>query len=203
MKRFILLSGAVVACLAAAIAAATPTTARHQAPQTKPVKEIPFHIDGTPPPPVSIDELWQHADIVFEGVVEAMHPVDMPVPGRTPAVEIVYTAYEFRVTEVFKRNAAISENAKVVRVQRKGGIRDRGAFVERHIETGFPLFEKGQRYVIFAHALSGGRFSVDADAAFLVEADQLVPRGKGEIGRSVGHEPSLLRELLRQRRGVR
>ena len=36
-----------------------------------------------------------------------------------------------------------------IEVVRRGGVRDRGAYIERSYEVGFPAFENGREYLMF------------------------------------------------------
>ena len=47
--------------------------------EQKPVRQTEFHIDGGPAPPASLDELWDQAAVVVEGVIAAAHPADVTI----------------------------------------------------------------------------------------------------------------------------
>lgn len=173
-------------------------------PQDKPVKEYRFHVDSQADVPDTVDELWKSADIVVEGAVLSERAVDDVITEVTPPVTLIYTAYDIGVTKVFKSGAGITGRTTKVTVQRKGGTRDRGTYIERAVDETCPEFRTGERYILFLTRLENGRFTLVGHAAYgalLVEGDALKPRGHGGFADMAAANPALFRMLLNGKRG--
>lgn len=160
-------------------------------PSSKPVRVIEFHIDGGQQPPVSADELWNEADIIVEGVVRSETPIDE-----------AFTSYQIQLLEVYKPDFRTGPGSKAITVSRMGGVRDKGAYIEKRVEQGFPLFERGEQYILCLKALGNGRYTLGPEGAFLMTATDLKPRGLSEVGKAYSLNPELFRSMLRVKRGV-
>ncbi len=158
----------------------------------KPVKEMEFHIDGGPEPPASLDELWSSGNVVVEGIIQAAEPIDSS-----------FTEYLVQVVEVFKADLQVRPTASAIAVTRMGGVRDKGTHIERRVERGFPLFEVGERYILFLNATQNGRYTLSAEGAFLVSRTTVQPRGRGDVTRPYDNNPELFRLFLRGKSGAR
>jgi hypothetical protein len=166
--------------------------AQHTNPSNKPVRESEFHIDGGLQPPVTPDELWNVADIIVEGIVRSETPIDD-----------AFTAYHVQLLEVYKPDSRVSPGSQAITVSRMGGVRDKGAYIEKRVEQGFPLFERGERYILFLDALGNGRYTLGAEGAFLITPTALKPRGRSEIWHTYSSDPEQFRLMLRGKRGMR
>lgn len=176
----------IVAIFSVTLCGARDAASQERAASGKPVKVVEFHIDGRPLPPASWDELWNRADIVVEGIIQA-----------ETALDGSFTAYELQLVEVYKGDSQIATNTPSISVTRMGGVRDKGSHIEKRVEEGFPLFERGEHYILFLQALSNGRYTLSAEGAFLITPSSVQPRGRSSIGQAYDRNPELLRLLLR------
>ena len=166
--------------------------ATHTNPSSKPVRVKEVHIDGGQQPPVSADELWNAADIIVEGIVRSETPIDE-----------AFTSYQVQLLEVYKPDSKTIPGTKAITVSRIGGMRDKGTYIEKSEEKGFPLFERGEQYVLCLKALGNGRYTLGPEGAFLMTPTDVKPRGLSEVGKAYGLNPELFRSMLRAKRGVR
>src|SRR5262245_47980629 len=110
----------------------------------KPTVVRPFHTEGRGAA-ATFEELWSRADVVVEGIVGDDSPTDYSVNG----LRMVYTMYGVQIASVYKRSQRVTEQTTSIEVRRRGGIRDTGAELEIHEADNFPLFKRGERYIMF------------------------------------------------------
>ena len=84
-------------------------------------------------------------DLVSSGSVVGARPADSIDPS---GVRNVRTLFKVTATEVF-RNISSQVVDDAIEVARSVGERDRGAYIERVIQDGFPSFEIGRNYLMF------------------------------------------------------
>ena len=112
----------------------------------KPVRPGPINTYFNAPPD-TLAEMISSAGLVVVGRVIGAKPADhILVPGNV----ITMTNHRLKIEEVF----AIAPGHSVqpdgtIDIVRKGGDRDKGSFIERSYQVGFPAFETGRRYLMF------------------------------------------------------
>jgi hypothetical protein len=171
---------------------AEPQHASETNPSSKPVRVIEFHIDGGQQPFASADEMWNASDIIVEGIVRSETPIDDLV-----------TSYQVQLLEMYKPDSRVGPGSTAITVSRTGGVRDKGAYIEKRVEKGFPLFERGEHYILCLKALPNGTYTLNAEGAFLITPTDVKPRGHSEVGQAYSLNPELFRLMLRGKRGVR
>jgi hypothetical protein len=173
--------------------------------QSKPVRERPIHLDNLPEPAYTLGELWDRADVVIEGTVLAVTPADLQLSDSEPPRTLVFTDYDIAIAEVFKADSRIRKNSTIVRIKRRGGTRDRGDYVERTSQEGFPEFKQGERYILFLSYLTREFYAVESpDSAFLLTTQGIKARGKSSLADVIAASPDFtLRTLLRRQGGAR
>lgn len=145
MRGRLRFTAAVLACLAgAAFLAAHVFLAQGQ----KPVRERPFHVDGGPGIPATLDGLFQRSAAVIEGVVETEKAIDekSSVPGIEP---LPHTMFGVRVTSVFRSQPRPLLAQDLITVRLFGAKRDRGDHYDVVYDPDFPLLKVGARYILF------------------------------------------------------
>jgi hypothetical protein len=154
----------------------------------KPVRTTEFHTDGGAVPPDTLEELWALADVVIEGVIAGTRSADLTHPTDS-SISLTFTVYEVSPIQVFKRDSHLAATPTKIDVQRPGGIRDRGAYVEDLVDTRLPHFRRDERYVLFLKYLTDGKYTlapVGASAVFWLNAAKPVPRGNSTLDRAIG-----------------
>lgn len=167
--------------------------------QSKPIKRNTLFTDGRRVPP-SLTEMWKQADAVAKVAIGEDRADDAVVPG-VPA-SIVATVYGVTVQEVLKPDSRIAAGS-VAYVWRMGGKRDKGDHIEHTEEDDFPLFKRGDEYVLFlkwnelrrAFEVVGGPNGTFRLSDGLVTSPGTFAVAKHEIGRRVEDFLSKLRRL--------
>ena len=154
----------------------------------------------------TLEELWSRSDVVVEGVIEGEEPADYASGERTA----VNTMYDLRVTILYKHSALARTETPVIKVRRQGGTRDRGDHVETALPTNYPMFERGETYILFLKtrtwvppATQVGTYYSEAtygpDSAFRVEGTSVSTAGISQLARALSapDAESLRRRLLK------
>ncbi len=153
--------------------------------------------------PKDVPTLVAKSDLIVEAVVVSARPADQTahfLPPDSPLVTVL-TAYDFDVKEEFKTHLF---PRAIVEVIREGGERDRGTYIESRFDPEFPLFEVGERYLLFLRVLPSieGAYVMATDtpdSAFLVTNDRVMPRGRAPLAQEIGASlKSHIVTLLRQ-----
>jgi hypothetical protein len=98
-------------------------------------------------PPDTLTDMIIEADLVVKGRVIGASPRDTPAkPDQTASTR---TAYRLRVDEILHVKDSRAVDATTIDIVRSGGERDRGHYIERAYQSGFPPFESGHEYVLF------------------------------------------------------
>ena len=98
-------------------------------------------------PPDTLTDMIIEADLVVKGRVIGASPRDTPAkPDQTASTR---TAYRLRVDEILHVKDSRAVDATTIDIVRSGGERDRGHYIERAYQSGFPPFETGHEYVLF------------------------------------------------------
>ena len=137
-RQRVLMPYLVCGCLS--IATMPPST------QGKPVKQSYIYGEFQGPPD-SLTEMVLKVDAVVRVRVVAAVPHD-PDPHDTNPPRVI-TAFTCRVLEILHAFGGHSVDPNRLQVLLIGGDRDRGAYVERVIHSGFPLLETGHEYLLF------------------------------------------------------
>jgi hypothetical protein len=148
----------------------------------------------------SMGELWQRATAVVDVEIIAMESRDKEVspgpPGRTgpPPLPRVMTAFTAKVRTIYKLGPKSPEAAigQTIAIERQGGSRDRGSYIEEVVDEHYPLFKVGERYVLFLtdSAPTYSYFGViSADGVFQVVNDRVVPIGAGAFVKGWRDQP--------------
>jgi hypothetical protein len=157
-------------------------------PPPKPVEAHPIRGALHPAAPPTLREAYAKADLVIDGVVTEAVPADLLL-RTTPRLEAVFTAYSLLIIEMYKSDAATT-GAGTVRVIREGGIRDRGDHLERQEDPTFPLFEVGNRYIMFLVILPGrdGEYApmIGPDSAYRLDQQTLHTQGRSALAKAIG-----------------
>lgn len=156
----------------------------------------------------SLEALWSISDLIVEGVVGNDRPADY---GTAPVR--VNTMFDVHISEVFKGSRTPGTKT-VIQVRRSGGRRDEGDKVVNHVQDGYPLFQRGERYILFLTrhewvppAKHTGIYYADAtktsDSAFRIGADlKVAGTGKSGLSQSLRSTPlEILRRNLRAMAG--
>lgn len=96
-------------------------------------------------PPGSLSAMLAEAELVIVGRVLRETPAD---PIDSVAAHRVWTRYAVELHEVV-RNVSQFAVDDAVEVMRAVGDRDRGSYIERLEQEGFPRFQSARRYVLF------------------------------------------------------
>ena len=110
----------------------------------KSVVQRPFHIEGRGAAD-TFEELWSRSDVVIEGTIEGAKPADYVVRGT----QLVHTMYDVRILAIYKVSKHLTAETGTIHVRRRGGIRDVGPQLEAHVADTFPLFNQGERFIMF------------------------------------------------------
>jgi hypothetical protein len=98
-------------------------------------------------PPDSLSEMITKADAVVRGRIVGAAPLDLDLDqvrgGR------VMTVYRFAVLEIMHTVGGHIVDPHQIVILREGGQRDRGSFIQRVVQDGFPPFEHGHEYLVF------------------------------------------------------
>ena len=94
----------------------------------------------------SLEELWRRSTIVVEGVVAGD---GRPVDYQVGSVTMVMTMYDIDVLTVYKASSFVASAGTSIQVRRLGGERDRGDHIEATVQADYPLFNRGERYILF------------------------------------------------------
>ena len=152
-------------------------------------------------------ELWTLADVIVEGIVLGDRATDYQLPAPQ-----ITTTYDVRILEVFKASTEVTAATAMIPVRRQGGIRDRGDRIVIREPDDYPLFKRGERYILFLAkrewvppAPHTGVYYTEAtrtpDSVFKVTESGLVTSGRTRLSQSlVATESSTasLRSLLRR-----
>ena len=155
----------------------------------------------------TLDQVFALSPLVVEAVIEAERPADdvRERPGRPPVTRVA-TAFDLRILEVFKAKQPVKAG-EIVEVRRDGGSRDRGTHIDRYTTTGHPMFEVGQRYILFlAGPTPSGYYgvSLNAEGAFLINGNTVRALGRRPSADEAGSmPPGQLRTRLRVLGGAR
>jgi hypothetical protein len=147
-------------------------------------------------PPGTLNEMILKADAVVRGRVVAAAPRDTDLPGK-PGVR-VRTAFLLQVLEVLHGSPGSPVDAGELSILREGGERDRGTYIERVVETGFPPFVIGQEYVLFLRreALTGAwQPAFGPDSVFQLSDGRVTSPGSSVVAAALASKTS--EDLLR------
>jgi hypothetical protein len=106
----------------------------------KPIHENIVEFEHAPPPP-TLAAMYQDVDALLSVRVESAVARDRLLSTGTRLV----TEYQYRVLEVFKPHANISDNVTVLGTTAE---KDRGAYIERQRDPAFPTLNGGERYIL-------------------------------------------------------
>ena len=112
--------------------------------QKKPVQTMPFTVEGRGAL-ATLDELWSMSDIVVEGIIGGSYAADYQLTRTT----VVNTMYELNLSTVYKASADVRPGTPSVVLRRVGGTREFADRIEKSVPTNYPLFEAGERYILF------------------------------------------------------
>lgn len=98
-------------------------------------------------PPDTLTEMITTADLVVRGRVVGGSPRD--TLAAPPKGTHTRTAYHLKVFELLHAKESRAFDADTIDIIRSGGERDRGTYIERSYQSGFPPFEIGHEYVMF------------------------------------------------------
>lgn len=179
-----------------------------QAEGQKPIKHTDDHVDGGVGAPATLNELWGMSPLVVDAVVVKARPFDKKLDKFGQSThEMVRTAYELKITEVFK--GGVSEG-RIVEVMQIGGDRDRGAYIESVHDPTFKRMRLSERYILFLKPSINdkGIYRVvtdTADGVFLLAEDGTVEaRGRSQLAQDLErHARETLLNLLRDLRDLR
>jgi hypothetical protein len=130
-----------VVAIGVAVATAAVLVSRHVEPQPpKRVKEV-YSNTYWKGPAATLTETILAVDAVVRGRVLGGEPRDTK--------DNVTTAYRFKVDEIIHALGGHPVDESEITILRNIGDRDRGAYIERTIDSDFPPFELGQQYVVF------------------------------------------------------
>ena len=181
------------------------TRAYHRSNQNeqKATRQHITHYEGGAGAPETLAALWQMSDVVVEAVVVGVRPDDrvVPVPNAAP-MTIVKSIYQFQVKSVLKSDDR-SGQLPTIDVERMGGTRDRGDYIDEYIDESFPAFRMDERYILFLkptrHETVYQLATDTADSAVLFDNSHVVPRGKSTLARSFeGFSPDQLVARLKE-----
>jgi hypothetical protein len=176
---------AVSACLLVGVVLCSVVSA-----QTKPkqIDTMPVYIDYAPTP-ATLEELVQATKVVVFARVEntgRLEPRYGPENQRH-----LETEYELRLLDVLKTDDQNLVAGESLVVRRTGGELDEGDRVRRSIDPAFPLFRKGEEYILFLEKPANDSTYMVAygpNGAFEVTADGTVrPRGRSLMAASQNH----------------
>ncbi len=169
----------------------------------KPVRETFFHTNMREKPPERLRGLLDRSHIVVEGVITNATPADELIPGTDPPEYFIVTTYTVAVVTAFKSGTTSSPGGPLL-VTRPGGVRDRGDHIYRKVDSDFPLFEVGQRYLLFLKHLRRGEYApaFGPDSAFLITDGHVTTRGKGPLATQLARDSaeSLRSAIIREAR---
>jgi hypothetical protein len=133
----------------------------------------------------NLDELWLKSDLVVEGAILAEHPLDVALrPGDMP---IVFTVYDVQVQEQFKQDQSREEKQPIVHVRVRGGIRDRGSYLDSYLPDRHPMFQRGEHYILFLRHLDDLYVQTTGgdDSAFAVAGQSIRSHGRSLLSSSL------------------
>ncbi|MDI6816061.1 MAG: hypothetical protein QME41_02565 [Actinomycetota bacterium] len=112
---------------------------------------------------LSIDELYQDADLVVEGMVVAKEPT-------RKIDDLLFTDKKVRISKVFKNTTAVKKNEIYVR-QTGGRFDDVEYVIEDEVQ-----YEPDKRYILFLRLADNGLFVAlnGPQAQFLIQNDRAV-----------------------------
>lgn len=159
--RIGLIAVLTVAALCTAIAAETPTSSGLQGPK----RAVLYPNYG--PPPDSIDELWDAADLIVRGVIENSHVRRSTPTGRATVV----TDHRLRVSEVLKGAVPGTDHRVVHVLQSAGTLVVDGT--EITVDPGsMPVLAPHQEILVFLNKWTNGAgYSITAGPAGLYVLD--------------------------------
>lgn len=176
---------AVSACLLVGVVLCSLVSA-----QTKPkqIDTMPVHIDYKPTP-ATLEDFVQETTVVVFARVENTGRLK-PKYGRENRRSL-RTEYELRLLDVLKTDDQNLVAGESLLVRRSGGELDEGDRVLRVIDPDFPLFRKGEEYILFLEKTEDHSIYTVAygpNGAFEVTADGTVsPRGRSPMAASQNH----------------
>ena len=134
----------------------------------------------------SLEEMWKAADLVIDGVVAELTPADEQVPGQPPQT-LIATSYHVTVIEAFKTDSRWNPQDRTVVVTRIGGVRDRGNYLLKKFDPRFPLFDKGERYILFLTHLRRAEYApaLGPDGAYQVTSAGIKARGAAAFAKQL------------------
>lgn len=176
---------AVSACLLVAVVLCSVVSA-----QTKPkqIDTMPVHIDYAPTPATLEDLVRATKVVVFARVANTgrLKPKYGPENRRS-----LRTEYELKLLDVLKTDDQNLVAGESLVVRRSGGESDEGDRVLRVVDPEFPLFRKGEEYILFLEKTandSAYMIAYGPNGAFEVTADGTVrPRGRSLMAASQNH----------------
>lgn len=130
----------VVAAIGLATVTASVASKQSQQQPSKPIKHF-YNNTYWKGPAATLAETILAVDAVVRGRVLGGEPRDTK--------DNVTTAYRFKVDEIIHAFGGHPVNESEITILRNIGDRDRGAYIERTIDSDFPPFELGQQYVVF------------------------------------------------------
>lgn len=135
----------LAAIVATLVQSFVPGAAALPVQQGKPTSSEPIHVSFKAPPP-TLGAMILHAQLVATGRVVGLTPRDSDDPRLGKPTR---TGYQLRLDEIIRAGPASAPAERVIEVVRRGGVRDRGTYIERSYEVGFPAFEHGRTYLMF------------------------------------------------------
>lgn len=110
--------------------------------QGKPVSLEPIYTYFKAPP-ATLSEMIAEAELVVQGRVVGHRPKDNADLGATR------TAHRVEVLEIVRDSPLHPVTTDEIEVVRTGGERDRGHYIEKSYQVGFPQFDNGRQYLLF------------------------------------------------------
>jgi hypothetical protein len=137
-----------------AVVVFAPTPLHAGGGQGKPVKEVKSYPYFMGPKSDSLFQMITESDAVVRGKVvgRATHVRDVRRGSTEPPIKGAKVMTTFRVKVLETLHTAgdhVVDVSKPLPILRSGGDRDRGEYVERHGDDGFPLFQYGREYLLF------------------------------------------------------
>lgn len=174
---------AVSACLLVGVVLCSVVSAQTK---PKPIDTTSVHIDYMPSPD-TLEELVQTTKVVVLARVENTGRLKPKYSGPENRRSL-RTEYEFRLLDVLKTDDQNMVTGESLVVRRSGGEIDEGDRVLRVVDPEFPLFRKGEEYILFLEKTPNDSTYMVAygpNGAFQVAADGTVkPRGRSLMAAS-------------------
>jgi len=166
--------------------------------QRKPVRDEPINTSFKAPPP-TLGAMISEAELVVFGrfVGGAVKDSDDPGKGRS-----TMTGHRLKIGEVLHASSSSRKVGSEIEVIRRGGERDRGSYIERSYQIGFPPFQNGHEYALFLvwnTALDAWVPAYGPDSAIDLTGAAAHSAGQSDLIRSLEGKPAAeVLELLRR-----